>query len=241
MCAGCDWVGPPFSKISAFKGAHADDYSLRPLPPGSCPCNESLLALAFPDEPPRPSCESVSVSYGVPALPWNPAHMKLYVYLLRVESVFPPVLWSTCAQALLAFSAKFSGGSYSQSQISRLRNLMYDLELFLLWESPCDIVIFQFVGCPFSGYGIAYIRKVPLLLCHCGFFFVFGCRISFFFLAACGLFYIFTVCDFAVFMSRGEVESSTLPFLFGIQKCPVSRPFPTELSSAQSLWPSLLW
>ena len=57
--------------------------------------------------------------------------------------------------------------------------LMWGLELLLLWESPGNIVIFQSVGLPSGpgGYGISYIVQVPLLPSHCGFFFVFGCRI----------------------------------------------------------------
>ena len=38
-----------------------------------------------------PTGRSDPDSYGVPALPWNPEHMKTYVSLPRVGSLFPPV------------------------------------------------------------------------------------------------------------------------------------------------------
>ena len=57
----------------------------------------------------------------------------------------------------------------------------------LLWKSLYDIIIFQSVGHPLGEDEIAYITNVPLLPYHCGFFFVFGCRISF--LAVFSLFY----------------------------------------------------
>lgn len=54
--------------------------------------------------------------------------------------------------------------------------------------------------------GFAYIMKVLLLPSHCGFFFVFRCRISFsevspFFVDDCSA----VGCDFGVFMSGGEL------------------------------------
>ena len=98
----------------------------------------------------------------------------------RVESLFPPVLWSSCTQAPLAFKAKGSGGSSSQCQIPRLGSLMWDSKLSLLWGKLCDIIIFQFVGRLPSGYGVLLYRESAPLPSCCGFFFVFGCRISFF-------------------------------------------------------------
>ena len=87
-------------------------------------------------------------------------------------SLFPPVLWSSCAQVLLTLNSL-------GAPPSRLGNLTWSLELSL-WESICRVVTFQFVGCPPSGYGIVYTTRVPLLPSHCGFFFVTGCRLSFF-------------------------------------------------------------
>ena len=63
------------------------------------------------------------------------------------------------------------------------------------------------MGHPPCGYGIAYIVKAPLLPSQCGFFFVFGYRISF--LVASGLFswWFFSKCNFGVFVRGGELES----------------------------------
>ena len=47
----------------------------------------------------------------------------------RVESLFPPVLWSSCTQVLPGFEAKCSGGSTSQCQPPRLGSLMRGSEL----------------------------------------------------------------------------------------------------------------
>ena len=77
--------------------------------------------------------------------------------------LFPPVLWSSCAGALLAFNTKCSGG-FSQCQTPGLGNLTRGSKLSPLWESLCDVVIFQSVGHPPGGYGIAYITKAHFLL-----------------------------------------------------------------------------
>ena len=56
--------------------------------------------------------------------------------------------------------------------------------------------------------GFDYIMKAPLLLSHRGFFFVFGCKISF--LVGSSLFcqWLFSSCDFGLFMRGGELKSS---------------------------------
>ena len=56
---------------------------------------------------------------------------------------------------------------------------MWGSELSLLWENFCGIIVFQFVSWPPGVYGFDFTVIVPLLLSCCGFFFVFGCRISF--------------------------------------------------------------
>ena len=72
----------------------------------------------------------------------------------RVEFLFPPVLWNSFDQTLLAFKARCSGGSSFQCQTPRLGSLTWGSELSLLWENLCDIIIFPFVGRPPGGYGI---------------------------------------------------------------------------------------
>ena len=134
----------------------------------SCPHNEPQLPLSLAAYPLRPAGWSDPDFYRVPALPWDPVPMESCVY--------PPWL---LAHAPLAFSAKYSGVFSSQCQILGLGNLIWSSELSLLWKSLCDTVIFQSSSHLPVGYGIAYIMKVPLLPPLCGFFFDFGCRISF--------------------------------------------------------------
>ena len=56
----------------------------------------------FPGDIPRTTGRSDQDSYGVSALSWDSGHTKASVPLPRVETLFPPVTWSSCAQALLA-------------------------------------------------------------------------------------------------------------------------------------------
>ena len=74
-----------------------------------CPTSEPQPSPASPGDPPRPTGRSGPGSYGVTALPWVPVHMKPCVCPLRVESLFPSVLWSSCTQAPLASKVKCSG------------------------------------------------------------------------------------------------------------------------------------
>ena len=144
-----------------------------------CPHSEPQPTPASPGEPPRPAGRSGPGSYGVTALPWVPVHMKPCVHPPRVESLFPPVVWSSCTQVPLAFKPKCSEGSSSQCQTPRLESLTWGSDLSLLWENLCDIIIFQLLVSHPVGMALDYIMNVPLLLSCCGFFFVFGCGISF--------------------------------------------------------------
>ena len=80
-----------------------------------CPCShrEPQPPPASPRDPPRPTGRSGLGSYGVTALPWVPVHVTPRVHPPRVESLFPPVMCSSCTQAPLAFKAKCPGGSSS--------------------------------------------------------------------------------------------------------------------------------
>ena len=93
-------------------------------------------------------------SYGVTALCWVSVYMKPCVCRPRVESLLPPVVRSSCIQALLAFKAKCFGDSSSGCQTLRLGILTWGSGLSLLWENLCNIIIFQCVGHPPNGYGI---------------------------------------------------------------------------------------
>ena len=108
-----------------------------------CPCSEPQLPPASTGDPPILSGKSGSVSYEVTAfIPWVLVRVRPYVCLPRVEFLFPPVLWNSCDQTLLAFKARFTGGSSSRCQTPRLGSLTWGSELSLLWENFCGIIIF---------------------------------------------------------------------------------------------------
>ena len=88
-------------------GAHANDYS-----PDLCLKSPSPTSHSYPiflGDPPRTAGRSDPDSYGESALPWKPVLMKSWVCLSRVGSPFPPVLWSSCAQAPLALNTNDQG------------------------------------------------------------------------------------------------------------------------------------
>ena len=105
------WPGASFFKMAASRGVHANDHSLKLLPPMSCPHSEPKLTPAFPGDPPRPAGRSDPDSYGVPALPLDPVYLESCLCPPRVKTLVPPVLCSSCAHAPLAFNAQFSRGS----------------------------------------------------------------------------------------------------------------------------------
>ena len=78
------------------------------------PSQQATFIPVFPRCPPRTAVRFDPDSYGDLALPWDPVHVKVRVRLLRMGSPFPPVLWSSCTQAPLAFTARCSRGSFSQ-------------------------------------------------------------------------------------------------------------------------------
>ena len=72
------------------------------------PSQQAMFTPVFPGCPPRTVVRFDPDSHGDFALPWNPVHVKVCVCLLRIGSPFAPVLWSSCAQAPLAFNARCS-------------------------------------------------------------------------------------------------------------------------------------
>ena len=104
--------------------------------------------------------------------------MKPCVCPLGVESLFPPLPCSSCTHALLAFKAKCSGGFSSQCQTLRLGEPDVGLRTLTPVGEP-DIFSSLWVA-HLAGMGFDYIMKVSPLPSHCGFFFVFGCKIFFF-------------------------------------------------------------
>ena len=85
------------------------------------PLQEATFTSVFPGCTPRTIFRFDPDSHGDFALPWDPVHVKVCVCLLRMGSLFPPVLWSPCAQAPLAFNARCSRGSFSQCQTQHKR------------------------------------------------------------------------------------------------------------------------
>ena len=63
------------------------------------PSQQAIFTPVFPGCPPRTAVRFDPDSYGDLALPWDPVHVKVCVHLLRMGSLFPPVLWSSCAQS----------------------------------------------------------------------------------------------------------------------------------------------
>ena len=126
-----------------------------------CPCCPQWATAdpCHPGDPLRLVGRSSPGSYGVTALFCVPVYVKPYVHPPSVESLFPPVLWSSCTRALLAFKAKCSGGSSSRGQTLRLGSLTWGSGLSLLCENLCNIIIFQFVGPPSGGYTIWLCRE----------------------------------------------------------------------------------
>jgi len=73
------------------------------------PSQQATFTPVFPGCPPRTAVRFDLDFYGDFALPWDPVHVKVCVRLLRMGSPFPPVPWSSCTQAPLAFNARCSG------------------------------------------------------------------------------------------------------------------------------------
>ena len=112
------------------------------------PSQQATFSPVFPGCPPRTAVRFDPDSYGDLALPWDPVHVKVRVHLLRMGSPFPPVPWSSCGQAPLAFNARCSRDSFCLCQIPTRESLMCGSELSLLYVSFCEPVRFQSVELP---------------------------------------------------------------------------------------------
>ena len=130
-----------------------------------CPYSEPQPAPASPGDPPRPTGRCGPSSYGVTALPWVPVHMKTCVRSPRVEYLFSPVLWSSSTQAPLAFKTNALGAP-PNARPPRLGSLIWGSELSFLWEILCNMITFQFVGCPPGrcGIGLDHDSTPPITL-----------------------------------------------------------------------------
>ena len=96
--------GARFSQNSHLQRKAAAKYS-RELCFQCLSLTTSHIHPCFPRRSPRTAVRFDPDSYGDFALPWDPVHVKFCVHLLRMGSPFPPVLWSSCLQAPLAFNA----------------------------------------------------------------------------------------------------------------------------------------
>ena len=95
------------------------------------------------------------------SLPWScysfPLGLGVCMVLLcppRLESLFPPVLWKSCNQILLAFKVRFPGDSQTLCWVPRLGSLTWGSRPSQQWENLSDITVLQFLGHPPGGYGI---------------------------------------------------------------------------------------
>ena len=153
--------GARFSQNGHLQRKAAAEYS-RELCFQFASSQQATFTPVFPGCPPRTAVRFDPDSYGDFALPWDPVHVKVCVCLLRMGSPFPPVLWSSCSQAPLAFNARCSRGSFSQCQIPAHEGLMWGSELSLLWVSLCEPVSFQSVGLPTQEvWGCIYHEIAP--------------------------------------------------------------------------------
>ena len=141
---------------------------------------------------------SLQWATATPRLCWRPSNTSRYIWfsLLWGHCSFPdvhttlcvpsksgvsvpPVLSKSCNQIPLAFKVCFCGNSSSHCQTPRLGSLTWGSEPSLQWVDFSGITVLQFVSHPPSSYGIWFYCDCAPLPSHCGFSFVFGCRVSF--------------------------------------------------------------
>ena len=132
---GC-WEGPgPDAKMRVSGRAHAHQFPLVPRPPVSLPPQWATAAPTSPGDPPDQQAGLTQAPVESLLLLGPSVHVTLWAY--QEQSLFPPVLWSSCTQALLALKARCSVGSFSQCQSPRLGNLTRGSGSSLLWENLC--------------------------------------------------------------------------------------------------------
>ena len=171
-CIGC-WVGISLGeKMVATRRAHATKYFPEPLLPLYLSL-QWVTAAAHLCKRPSNTSRWVwsSLLWFHCIFPWVLLYMQPCVQPPRVSFLFTPVLWNSYKQSHMAFKVRFSGASSSCFQIPRLGSLTWGLGLSFLWESFCDIVIFQFVGHSNCGHQIWFYHycicptNMWLLLC----------------------------------------------------------------------------
>ena len=113
------------------------------------------IPVASTGDPPILAGGFGSVSCGVTALfLWVLVQARFCLCPPRLESLFPPVLWKSCNQILLAFKVRFPGDSQTLCWVPRLGSLTWGSRPSQQWENLSDITVLQFLGHPPGGYGI---------------------------------------------------------------------------------------
>lgn len=173
----------------------------------STPVLPSQWAIANACLPSRPSKTHRKVwsSYGVTGLPWVPVHVNTW---FAVEFLLSSVLWGSCTQALCWPSKPNALG------------VLLPMPHSWVGEPDVGLRALTIVGkamwynFPVSGsptqhvWDLNYIVKASLLPSHCGFFFVFVCRIalleslSSFLIDSCSA----VSCNVGVFLRGGEFK-----------------------------------
>ena len=115
--------------------------------------------------------------WGQCFFPWVLVRTRPCVHPPGVEFLFPTVMWNSCNHTPLAFNVRFSGGSFTWCQPPDWE-AWWGSGLSLTWENFCDLSFNLWVTHP-VGMGFYFIVIAPLLPSYCGFFFVFGCSVSF--------------------------------------------------------------
>ena len=115
------------------------------------PCDEPLLNHTSTGDPPTPADSFGSVSCGVTApFLWVLLHARFYLCPPRLESLFPPLLWTSCNQISLAFKVRFLGKSQSLCWIPRLE-AWYGVQNLHNSGRTSLVLLFSSIS---GGYGI---------------------------------------------------------------------------------------
>lgn len=126
LCGARSWYRNGGFQESSYQWTFIGPLLWVSLPSQWATANPNLLGT------PKPIVRSSPGYYGATALCWVPVNMRSCLHLLRVEFLFPPILWSSCTQALLAFKDKCSWSSSSWFQTLRL-----SWRAMFLLDHPC--------------------------------------------------------------------------------------------------------
>ena len=118
------------------------------------PCGELLRTHASTGGPPPLVGSFGLLPCGLTApFLWVLVCARFCLCPLRLESLFPSVLWKFYNQILRGFKIRFPGDSQCLCQMPRPRNLTWGLEPSQQWENFFGIIVLQFVDHPPGGYG----------------------------------------------------------------------------------------